>query len=233
MKAAIMQPYFFPYIGYFQLMNAVDKFVVYDNIEYTKKGWINRNRILENGKDILITLPIKKGSDYLHVKDRYLGEGWNTDREKLLNKIKESYRKAPYFIDTFAVVETALRTEEVNLFNFLLRSLKLVKDYLNINTEIIVSSAIDIDHSQKAEKKVIHLCKAIGADQYINPPGGKELYDITNFKVHNIDLSFIKPVISSYPQSNLAEFVPMLSIIDVMMYNSVIDIKKMLSIYFL
>ncbi len=83
MKLAIMQPYFFPYIGYFQLINTVDEFVVYDNIEFTKKGWINRNRILVNGKDEYITLPIKKDSDFLHVKDRFLAETWSKDSAKM------------------------------------------------------------------------------------------------------------------------------------------------------
>ena len=87
MKVGIMQPYFFPYIGYFQLMNAVDEFVVYDNIEFTKKGWINRNRILVNGKDAFITISLKKDSDYLDVRDRYLADSWSSDRVKMLNRM--------------------------------------------------------------------------------------------------------------------------------------------------
>ena len=87
MKLAIMQPYFFPYIGYFQLIKSVDEFVIYDNIQYTKKGWINRNRILVNGTDYLISLPLKKDSDYLNVVDRQLAESWEKDRTKLLTLI--------------------------------------------------------------------------------------------------------------------------------------------------
>jgi hypothetical protein len=97
MKVAIMQPYFIPYIGYFQLINAVDKFVVYDNIEYTKKGWINRNRILSNGKEDIITLPLSKASDFLHVNQRFLAESFEKDKNKFLRKIQECYRKAPNF----------------------------------------------------------------------------------------------------------------------------------------
>jgi hypothetical protein len=96
-KIAIMQPYFFPYIGYFQLINAVEEFVIYDNIEFTKKGWINRNRILVNGADSYISLPLKKDSDFLHVKDRFLADTWDQDRKKMLNRITESYRKAPFY----------------------------------------------------------------------------------------------------------------------------------------
>src|SRR4030042_5533275 len=97
MKIAIMQPYFLPYIGYFQLMNAVDEFVIYDNIEFSKKGWINRNRILVNGKDSYITIPLKKDSDYLDVRDRYLAETWSSEKIKMLKRIIGSYRKAPRF----------------------------------------------------------------------------------------------------------------------------------------
>src|SRR5689334_1147970 len=100
-----MQPYFFPYIGYFQLMNAVDEFVVYDNIEYTKKGWINRNRILEDGTDSYITIPLKKDSDYLDVRDRRLAESWPTEKRKMLNRIIQSYRKAPYFNSVYPMIE--------------------------------------------------------------------------------------------------------------------------------
>ena len=103
-----MQPYFFPYIGYFQLMNAVDEFVVYDNIEFTKKGWINRNRILVNGKDFYITLPIKHDSDYLYIIDRLLADTWPIERKKMLNRIIESYRKAPNFNVVFSVIEKVL-----------------------------------------------------------------------------------------------------------------------------
>ena len=93
MRIAIMQPYLFPYIGYFQLMNAVDEFVIYDNIEFTKKGWINRNRILVNGRDSFITVPLKKDSDYLDVRDRYLADSWPSERVTILYRIKQSYRR--------------------------------------------------------------------------------------------------------------------------------------------
>ena len=104
MKIAIMQPYFSPYIGYFQLINAVDEFVIYDNIEFTKKGWINRNRILFNGNDIFITLPLKNDSDFLQIRDRFLSDNWELDRKKILNKITESYRKAPLFDKAFYII---------------------------------------------------------------------------------------------------------------------------------
>jgi len=153
MKIGIMQPYFFPYIGYFQLMNAVDEFVVYDNIEFTKKGWINRNRILANGKDYFVTIPLKKDSDYLDVRDRCLADSWPSGRTKMLNRMKEAYRKAPQFDVVYPVIERCLHFEDANLFNFIFYTLTQVKAYLDINTSFIKSSTIPIDHTLKAEKK--------------------------------------------------------------------------------
>ncbi len=228
MKVAIMQPYIFPYIGYFQLMNAVDTFVVYDNIEYTKKGWINRNRILVNGKDEYITLPLKKGSDFLQIKDRYLADGWEVERKKLLNKIVGSYRKAPCFSEAFPVIEKALIFEDNNLFNFNFNSLRLVKEYLEIKTNFVVSSSISIDHSLKSQNKVIEICKALKAVQYINPIGGVELYNKEVFQQEGMELSFLKTNTITYPQYQNKDFVPFLSMIDVMMFNEIETVKDYL-----
>jgi len=219
MKLAIMQPYFLPYIGYFQLINAVDKFVVYDNIQFTKKGWINRNRILVNGKDEYFTLPLKKDSDYLNVDQRKLSDAFQAERLKILRKINASYRKAPYFKTVFPLIEFIFNQQDENLFNFIFQSLKTVCDYLEIKTEFIISSTLSIDHTLKSEDKVIAICSALNAKQYINPIGGLELYSKENFKQKNIELNFIKPATIDYEQFN-NEFMPWLSIIDVMMFNS-------------
>lgn len=231
MKVAIMQPYFLPYIGYFQLMNAVDEYVVYDNIEFSKKGWINRNRILVNGKDSFITIPLKKDSDYLHIGDRYLADSWLNDRGKMLNKIIESYRKSTYFNIAFDVIEKCILFDEQNLFKFIFNSLNRVKEYLEIKTPFIISSTIPVDHEIKAEKKVMEICKAMKATNYINPIGGVELYNKGDFKKAGIDLNFLKTNNFSYKQFN-NEFVPWLSIIDVMMFNSKEKIKEYLNSYY-
>ena len=219
MKVAIMQPYFFPYIGYFQLINAVDKFVIYDNIQYTKKGWINRNRILVNGSDNFITLPIKKDSDYLNVNDRFLADSWDVDRNKMLNRIKESYRKAPFFDETYELIEQCLNCDEKNLFKFVLYSVQSLMKHFKIETELIVSSDIPIDHQLKGAEKVIAICKQEGADIYINPIGGLDLYDKHQFEENGLKLQFQKSNNIVYPQLK-NEFIPWLSIIDVMMFNS-------------
>ncbi len=224
MKVAIMQPYFFPYIGYFQLINAVDKFVLYDDIEYTKKGWINRNRILINGADAYISLPLLSASDFLPVKERYLANTWETEKKKMLNRIKESYRKAPFFKETYALIETCLEFKNTNLFDFIFNSLSESLKFLNIQTPIIISSTISLDPELKSEKKVIEICKHTNASHYINPIGGVSLYSKESFKQHGLQLSFLQSEEIQYAQFNHS-FVPWLSIIDVMMFNSVNDIK--------
>jgi hypothetical protein len=232
MKIAIMQPYFFPYIGYFQLINAVDEFVIYDNIEFTKKGWINKNRILVNGTDVLVTLPLKKDSNFLHVNQRFLADNWEVERKKMLNRIRESYRKAPHFKETYAVIEECIMYEDRNLFKFILHSVQTLMQYLNIETNLVISSSILIDHQLKSHEKVMAICKEREADMYINPIGGLDLYDKEHFKQNNLELQFQKSNSFSYKQfSN--EFVPWLSIIDVMMFNNDEQIKSALSNYLL
>lgn len=228
MKIGIMQPYFLPYIGYFQLLNAVDKYVIYDNIQYTKKGWINRNRILQNGKDLLITVPVEKDSDYLDIKDRLVSNGF--DRQKLLNQIREAYRKAPHFDSVISLIENIINVDENNLFLYIYNSVKTVCEYLNIDTEIIISSTLDIDHSLKGQDKVISICKKLGATDYYNAIGGQELYNLEDFKKENIDLHFLSANPIEYKQLK-NEFVPWLSILDVMMFNSVDEIKTILENY--
>lgn len=225
MTAAIMQPYFFPYIGYFQLINSVDKFIVYDNIQFTKKGWINRNRILQNGKDEYITIPLKKDSDYLNIVQREWAETDVVEKQKLIRRIKESYRKAPQFSTVFPLIETAINFNDRNLFLYLFNSLTTICGYLDITTEFIVSSTLAIDHTLKSEEKVLALCKNIGATHYINPIGGLSLYSKEIFGQNNMELAFIKSNNIEYPQFK-NDFVPWLSIIDVLMFNDKDKVKE-------
>ena len=225
-----MQPYFFPYIGYFQLINAVDEFVIYDNIKYTKKGWINRNRILVNSKDSYISLPLRNDRDDLDVRDRFLADTWTVDRNKMLNRLTESYRKAPFFDTVYPMVKKCILFEEKNLFLFIYNTLVEIKLYLEIKTKYTISSTIMIDHSLRSANKVLAICKDRNASIYINPIGGIELYDKNVFKRQKIDLQFIKTDNSAYKQFD-NEYIPFLSIIDVMMFNSKDEIKKMLKLY--
>lgn len=216
MKVGIMQPYFFPYIGYFQLIAAVDLFIVYDNIKYTKKGWINRNRVLQNGKEVMFSLPLKKGSDSLNVCERELAADFNGD--KLLNQLKGAYRRAPYFSQTFPLLEQIVRYDDVNLFNFLHHSIARICEHLGIVTKIKKSSDVGIDHVMKNQDKVLALCEAVGANTYVNASGGMELYSREAFREKGIDLKFIQSNPFEYAQFG-GEFLPWLSIIDVMMFN--------------
>ncbi len=226
MKLAIMQPYFLPYIGYFQLIAAVDLFIVYDNIKYTKKGWINRNRMLQNGKDVMFSLPLKSDSDCLDICQRELSSDFN--RNKLLNQFKGSYRRAPYFEQTFPLIEEVVHCENANLFQFLKHSIVKTCKHLGITTEIKNSAEIAIDHSLKNQEKVQTLCEAVGATTYVNAIGGMELYSRENFQDRAIDLRFIQSRPFEYSQLGDA-FVPWLSIIDVMMFNQIETIQTCIS----
>jgi hypothetical protein len=225
-RLAIMQPYFFPYLGYFQLIAAVDLFIVYDNIKYTKKGWINRNRMLQNGKDVMFSLPLKSDSDYLDVCERELASDFN--RDKLLSQFKGVYRRAPYFAQTFPLVEQVVRYEDASLFRFLHHSIVKTCEHLGITTEIRISSGIAIDHDLKNQDKVLALCEAVGASTYVNAIGGMDLYFKETFQEKGLDLNFIQSKPFEYAQFGDA-FVPWLSIIDVMMFNPLDTIKTCIS----
>lgn len=230
MRIGIMQPYFLPYIGYFQLINAVDQFVVYDNIKYTKKGWINRNRVLMNGKDEFITLPLKKDSDYLNVVERYLAESFEKEASKTLRRLSQSYQKAPYFDQTFSLINRIYNYPDKNLFGFILYALKEICAYLEIQTEIVKSSTIPVDHDLKGEIKVLEICKALGATSYMNPIGGLELYSKDTFAIHGIDLMFLQADKIVYSQFN-NDFLSSLSILDVLMFNTPEVTKRYLTQY--
>ena len=212
-----MQPYFLPYIGYYQLIAAADLFIVYDNIKYTKKGWINRNRMLLNGQDATFTVPLKNASDQLDIVEREISPQF--DAQKLLNQFKAAYQRAPYCQDIVPMLETVIRHPATNLFDFLLHGLTISCRQLGISTRIERSSAIAIDHSLKGQDKVLALCKAVGAEQYLNASGGQQLYQPAAFQAQDIALEFILPQPASYTQFG-APFVPWLSIVDAMMFNS-------------
>lgn len=226
MNLAIMQPYFLPYIGYFQLIAAADKFVVYDNIKYTKKGWINRNRMLVNGSDAIFSLPLTKDSDTLHVVQRGLAVEFN--RGKLLNKFKGAYDNAPFFEQTFPLLKRIICFEENNLFRYIHHSIVELCAYLGIMTPIFVSSEIQINHDLKGQDKVIAICQKLEADTYINAIGGIEIYHSSAFQNKNIKLKFLKAQPYEYAQFG-SPFVPWLSIIDVLMFNSHDEVKQLIS----
>jgi hypothetical protein len=215
-------------LGYWQLINAVDKFVICDNIKYTKKGWINRNRFLLNNKDEYFTIPLKKDSDFLDIKDRYIAETFN--KNKMIARFKEAYYKASEYKKVMPLIEECILYKNNNLFEYIYHSIQNICKYLNISTQLLVSSKIDIDHNLKGKYKVIEICKKMNAQTYINAIGGKELYDKSEFLEKGINLHFIDTHITQYKQLK-NDFVSGLSIIDIMMFNSIENINLMLDNY--
>jgi WbqC-like protein family len=224
MKIAIMQPYFFPYIGYFQLIAAVDLFIIYDNIKYTKKGWINRNRFLSNGSDRVFSVPLQKDSDSVDVMNRTVARDF--DRGKLVNQLREAYRRAPYFQQGFPIVQNAVLAPLDNLFDYVRNSVDEVCRYVGIDTRIVPSSTLGVDPTLRAQAKVLALCSTVGATTYVNAIGGQELYARETFAAEGVALKFLKPLDVEYRQFGNPH-VPWLSIVDVMMFNSAATIREL------
>jgi hypothetical protein len=225
MKLAIMQPYFLSYIGYFQLIHAVDKYVIYDDVNYIKQGWINRNRLLLNNQEFMFTLPLYGASSFKKINEVEIDI--TKYKTKFLKTITQAYKKAPFFSNVFPIIETIISNTEKNLAKFLIVSLKKILFYLEITTPLLISSNIEKDNELKAQDKVIHICNKLECDTYINAIGGKNLYNTSTFLEHNISLMFLKtnPIVYKQFDNN---FIPQLSIMDVMMFNSKETIKDML-----
>ena len=227
MKLAVMQPYLFPYIGYFQLIKAVDKFIFYDDVNFIKNGWINRNRILINGQASYITLPVKEVSSFKLINEISFVD----NRNRILKSIFLSYNKAPYFKEVFELIGKCLQIDKDKVSTVAINSVKLVSNYLNLTTAFEVSSVNYTNtKGMEREQRLIEICKRNHATTYINAIGGMDLYNKSFFNENNINIAFIKTKETSYKQYR-NDFVPWLSIIDTLMFNSVEDIQKMLDNY--
>jgi len=226
MKVAIMQPYFFPYIGYFQLINAVDIFVVYDDVNFIKQSWITRNRILLKNEGFRINLMVQGASSSKKINqiNRIV------DKEKWLKTIEQCYKKAPYFSMVYPLFEEISMNGEMKLSKYLLFSLKTIAKYLDLKTTFKLSSEIEKDTSLKGQDKVIDICKEINATNYINAIGGQVLYNKEDFNKNSIELNFIKTNSIRYKQND-NHFIPWLSIIDVLMFNNKDEVKEQLNQY--
>lgn len=225
-KIAIMQPYFFPYLGYWQLIDAVDTFVVFDDVNYIKRGWINRNLIrLSNGETAYIRLPVTKMSQNRLICEHELSDP--ADAEKTIYKTLEyNYKKRPYYADGLKVVEDAFDTTSLNLADFLLHQIEVVARHLHFDTQIVRSSQLDNDKSLAAQEKIIDIVKLLGGDVYINAIGGKSLYQPERFMNDEIKLMFLDPVLPEYSQG-FSNFVPSLSVLDALMNCSQSDVAAM------
>ncbi len=226
MKTAIMQPYFFPYIGYFQLINHVDKFVILDDVQYIKSGWINRNYLLQKNKPLMFTIPVSVESSRSlinNVKVKY-----NTGRIiKLLKTIELNYSKSPFYKNVIPLIENIFEEKNELISDMALSSISTVIGYLSINTVIIESSSVFNNRHLKGEDRIIDICKLLGADKYFNLSGGQSIYSKDRFNKEGIELNFIKTREITYKQFT-DYFTGPLSIIDNLMFNSPEDINKSL-----
>lgn len=224
-----MQPYFFPYIGYWQLIHAVDRFVIYDDVNYIKGGWINRNRILINGEPTYITVPLHQPSSYKRICDTMLQPSaiW---RDKLVKMVEMTYRKAPFFPEVFPVVEELIRHETESLSDYLATQLQKLSAFMAINTEFVVTSRCYYNNGLMGQDRLLDICKRESANIYINPQGGHALYDAGSFRNASLDLRFIVMRPLPYKQ-RVGGFVPYLSIIDALMEIGRDGMKQQLNAY--
>ena len=229
MKIAIMQPYFLPYIGYFQLINAVDKFVIYDDVNFINKGWINRNNILVNGKKHLFQIPLREASQNKLIKEIYIinDTKWKTN---LLKTIEQAYKKSPHYKSVCEMIHAILLSDKTKIAELNVLSVQMICNYLKIETEIISSSERYHNKHLKGQERILDICEQEGADTYINPIGGTDLYDTLHFKNKKIELYFIESISKPY-KHNANDFIPWLSIVDVMMNNSPDEISEQLNSY--
>ncbi len=225
-----MQPYLFPYIGYFQLIHAVDAFVIHDDVQYIKGGWIHRNRIQINDKEYVFTFSLKKDSSLKKINTRFFSGQFEKEKDHFLTVIKNNYKKAPFFSDVYNLLLEIRTCEDMNISSFIINSQKQICKYLNIKTPFYIASEMKKNNRLKNQKRVLNICRILQAKIYINPIGGQTLYSKDIFKKNKISLFFLKTKEMIYEYKKKPRL-PNLSIIDVMMFNSAKDIKKMLNHY--
>lgn len=210
---AIKQPYFIPYIGFWQEVNAVDTYVFFDDVNYINRGWINRNNILVGGNKKLITISLRDASQNKHINEIEIAD----DFVKFLKTIEMAYKKAPHFKETFELICNIVNYEDKNLARFIGNSIELIARYLGINTNFVYSSSIVKNEELKRQSKIIDICERLKATDYYDSMGATELYDKLTFQQHNINLAFVETPMVTYKQFN-NNFIPYLSIIDTMMF---------------
>lgn len=229
MKLAIMQPYFMPYIGYFQLINTVDKFIFYDDVTFIKQGWINRNQILINSKANMFSVPLSNASSHTMIKDVIVSEQrYEKWKKSFLSSIMFNYKKAVNYEKVRSLVENILADKPCSISDFAIKSIMQISNYLGLDTKFEVCSEHYSNNELSGQDRVLDICKQENATTYINPIGGVNLYSKSTFSTESIELLFIKSDDIIYKQfSN--DFVPFLSIIDVLMFNSDKEVQDMLS----
>lgn len=230
MAVAIMQPYFFPYLGYFQLVQAVDDFVFYDDVMFIKKGWINRNRILMQGSDFLFTIPLEKQSQNKTIRESNVA--WSADfPAKFLAQIDSAYKKAPQYDSVMPLIRDLLASQPESMAELAAKSIQTVWQYLGQEKRFHFSSQLSDNQAEGRADRLIHLTKGLGDSRYINALNGQSLYEKRYFAEQGVELFFINPSLSSYKQGKATEFIPGLSMIDVLMWNTREQVNHMLTNY--
>jgi hypothetical protein len=231
MKIGANQPYLFPYLGYFQLINIVDIFVIVDDVQYIQRGWINRNKILQENKDFLFTFNVERDSFTKLINQRFYSDvTFEKTKEKFLKTIIYSYKKAPCFSEVYDLLSEILNYRSLNVAEFNTNSLKNLCQFMGINTKFLISSSLEKNNELKSQELAIEINRVLGSDNYVNSIGGIDLYSQDAFQKQGITLKFIKMKDIKYPQYG-SEFVPSLSIIDVLMFNSKDTLERLLNEY--
>lgn len=229
MTAAIMQPYFFPYLGYFSLIKESDLFILFDTPQYIRHGWINRNQILNNhGKPFYIMVPLMKMKRETPINQMIIrnNENW---QQKLFEQLKVYKNKAPFYHQVTEMLQNVFgkTTDSIVTLNY--NAIKEVCSYLDITTPIKIFSEmeLDIQDVHAADEWALNICEAIGATNYINPIGGLDFFDQKKYSERGIDIKFLKHLPVEYSQFE-NEFIPHLSILDVLMFNDPNKIQDLL-----
>ena len=231
MRLAVMQPYLFPYVGYYQLVAAVDQFVFFDDVNFIKRGWIHRNAVLLQGERYRFTVPLLKASQNKQICHTQLHpEEYSRWCQKFLKTLHQGYASSPFFEETYALVQRVLLSENDSIATLAARSVTEVANYLQIATAFTHASALGYARSGGGQDKIISLCRTQQAKEYINAIGGQELYDSASFEKEGIVLRFLQSHEVKYEQSS-SLFVPYLSMIDMLMECSVDDIQALLTQY--
>lgn len=229
MKIAIMQPYFFPYIGYFQLIKAVDLFVFYNDVNFIKRGWIHRNRILLNQKDLLFTIPCAEVSQNKRICDtRTAFDG--ASKKKLMSSIMHSYKRAPHFEAVYTCIESVIERDFEFVDELAMESVRVFCDFLSIPARLMASKDQYANEGLKKADRLIDICRQENAMNYINAIGGQEIYTKDYFAEYGVALQFLSPRQVSYKQFD-HQFVPWLSMIDVLMFNTTEETHRLLDEY--
>lgn len=232
MRIAIMQPYLFPYIGYYSLIKNSDHFVFFDTPQYIRKGWINRNRILScSNEPIFFTVPIKKCSRNTAINAVYINDSMSW-KEKIYGQLSIYKNKAPYYDDTLELIKTVLESEEKSMSELAINSIKITSEYLGIDKKFDVFSEMGMNDIQvdAPDEWALYITKRMGYDTYINPPGGKEFFDSMKYEQEKINLFFLEQEVIPYKQI-YGDFIPGLSIIDVLMFCNIDEINDMMNYF--